>query len=204
MYAITVYQTGPFQVDNQLYSDGRFDFGVLLKTKHKYDDDVYLTPEASLQSDVCFQFVLGLEMDDDIGANIAYVQLKMKDTEVFVEDQFLYEILHRMRSYAPASQRISRPTITSQRLPSVVRAQMNLLRSPVGMRNLEIHGFAILASIHASLKVYIAVDRTLLSFNQFETGPVFASSKQIIEALTMHFTSGALFKAGLCTLGNKN
>ena len=127
---------------------------------------------------------------------MAYVQVNVKDTEVFVEDQFLYEMMTRIHSYVPASQSAPQQAITTKMIPSKAKAHIEGLRSPVGLRNLEISSITLLASVHASLKVFIAVDRTLLGFSQFETGPVFASSGQFIETLTMHFTSGALFKAG--------
>ncbi|XP_072031129.1 intermembrane lipid transfer protein VPS13B-like isoform X1 [Amphiura filiformis] len=186
--------TGPFQIDNQLFHDGKFDFGVLFKSRHKHEDESYITsPEHSYEG--C-RFTLCLESNDDIGTNIANIQINLKNSEVFIEDQFLYEMMTRIRSYVPASQRAAQKAISSQKIPSQVTTKICSLQTPVGMRNLEIGPVAVLASVHASLKVFIAVDRTLLSFGQLETGPVFASSSQLIEALTMHFTSGALFKAG--------
>ncbi len=187
--------TGAFQIDNQLFHDGKYDFGVLFKSRHKHEEESYITstPEHNCEG---FRLTLCLESNEDIGTNISNAQINLKDTEVFVEDQFLYGMMSRTHSYIPASQRAAPKAISSNKIPSQVKARIDSLRSPVGLRNLEIGPITVLASVHASLKVFIAVDRTLLSFGQLETGPVFASSSQLIEALTMHFTSGALFKAG--------
>lgn len=73
---------------------------------------------------------------------------------------------------------------------------MDALRSPIGLQQLTILPISLTASVHASLKMFISLDQTRLKFQRYETGPIYATHRQLGQALTLHYTSGALFKAG--------
>jgi vacuolar protein sorting-associated protein 13B len=53
-----------------------------------------------------------------------------------------------------------------------------------------------LISVHASLKVFIASDKTPLVFGKFEKKGLSTTSHQLVRVLAMHYASGALFRAG--------
>lgn len=71
------------------------------------------------------------------------------------------------------------------------------MSAPVKIEHLCVQQISMLLSVHASLKLFIASDRTPLAFGKFERRKVVTTSYHLIRSLAMHYASGALFRAGL-------
>lgn len=71
-----------------------------------------------------------------------------------------------------------------------------MLHFYVQMQSLVIDPLSVMVSLHTSLKVFIALDRSPLLFSAFERQRVCTTSYRLGHALTRHYLSGALFRAG--------
>ena len=195
------------QVDNQLFKGaGSHDFAVILCSQREAlkNGEEEVSHDAPVQHFASFchkhhSFVAHILLESCTTASfsLASVEVEAKPLELYLEDQFLYDILIKVQSFIPAKSHDENQPTMSQRFPAKVRVTSRALKEPISMRQLLIQPIRLLASIHASLKLFIAVDRTPLSFKQFDSGPMFATTRQLVQALTVHYTSGALFKAGV-------
>ncbi|XP_022088777.1 vacuolar protein sorting-associated protein 13B-like isoform X2 [Acanthaster planci] len=194
------------QVDNQLYKQaGKYDFAVILcdqedsgrssEEEVPYDGPIEELAAFCWQHHTLVSRVL-LESCSDLSFSLASLEVEVRPLELYVEDQFLYDILLKAQTFIPAKSREPNQAITSHRFPAKVRIASSTLKEPISLRHFLIQPIRLFASVHASLKLFIAADSTPLSFRQFDSGPMFATTRQLAQALTMHYTSGALFKAG--------
>lgn len=192
------------QVDNQAHASGRYDFPVLFKgksrivsAKKEVDRTDFAESSENLKRDSFVVVHVSTEFTED-GRAFGWqdVSVHINHAEVFIEDQFIFDTLHFCRSFPTVALRHRSVRGNRDRLPGNVRASLTALRGPISIQQLTVEPIRVLASVHASMKFFVAVDRTLLTFGQFETGPVFATVSQLGQALSLHYTSGAIFKAG--------
>ena len=195
------------QVDNQLFkAAGSHDFAVILcsqpdNLKSGEDEVAHDAPienRATFYSKHhAFVALTLLESSTTGSFKLASIEVEARPLELYIEDILMYDLLVKFRTFLPAKSHDERQPVTRQSFPTKVRVASSALKDPISMRRFLIQPVRLLASIHASLKLFIAVDSTPLSFNQFDSGPVFATTRQLVQALTVHYTSGALFKAGM-------
>ncbi|PIK40599.1 putative vacuolar protein sorting-associated protein 13B isoform X1 [Apostichopus japonicus] len=192
------------QVDNQAHASGRYDFPVLFKgksgtvsAKKEVDHTDFAESSENLRRDSFVVVHVSTEFTEE-GRAFGWqdVSVHINHAEVFIEDQFIFDTLHFCRSFPAVALRYRGARGNRDRLPGNVRASLTALRGPISIQQLTVEPIRVLASVHASMKFFVAVDRTLLTFGQFETGPVFATVSQLGQALSLHYTSGAIFKAG--------
>ena len=195
---------GDLQVDNQLYGKGNYDYPVVVLRQ-----DVYTSPENKtgknemkyvlehLSKECLAQVMIDLCCDFDYGGQttIQNVDFQLKPLTVYIEDTFIYETLRVIDKVIPppfAKQKIDHT------IPKEIKQEAESLISPVRIKSISIAPIALLLSIHASLKLFIASDNTPLRFGKFERADLFTSGSQLSRAVTMHYASGALFRAGEC------
>ncbi|XP_033123358.1 vacuolar protein sorting-associated protein 13B-like [Anneissia japonica] len=197
---------GHVQLDNQSFSNGNFNFPVILVS----DDEMLTKPvqkpvlqkisieeqaEISHSEDTfVFHVILEKERLENGSGGVQSVNVKVLPLAAYLEDQLIFQLMTRYKSFIPSKLEESIEIIHD--IPLVVRAVNQSLRLPICMQHLTIQPITVQASVHASLKMFISLDGTLLSFGKFDCRPVFTTSRQLVQALTMHYTSGALFKAG--------
>uniref|UniRef100_A0ABM0M3N8 Vacuolar protein sorting-associated protein 13B-like n=1 Tax=Saccoglossus kowalevskii TaxID=10224 RepID=A0ABM0M3N8_SACKO len=204
------------QIDNQLFQQGAFDFPVLLMAQHKIpsrDESEFAVLPISAASEHSYQtsiFAVRLifEMDQFRSVSCLHdVTVSVKPLTLFMEDQFIYQMVRVISSYKiphelkqPIKSKFPKSgdqlePMRWKDVPAEAKSLSLALINPLAVNHLRIKPLTILASAHASLKVYLASDHTSLSFGQFRCGPVFTTTRQLVQCLTMHYASGALFKA---------
>ncbi|XP_038051923.1 vacuolar protein sorting-associated protein 13B-like [Patiria miniata] len=194
------------QVDNQMFKGaGKYDFAVVLCSQEESiksgEDEVSRDGPVEELANFCHQHhtlvaQVMLESCTDLFLGLASLEVEVKPLELYLEDHFLYDLLLQVQTFIPAKSHEQNRPITSHRFPAKVRVTSCALKEPISMRQFLIQPIRLFASVHASLKLFVAVDSTPLSFRQFDSGPMFATTRQLVQALTVHYTSGALFKAG--------
>ncbi|XP_070535266.1 intermembrane lipid transfer protein VPS13B-like [Ptychodera flava] len=208
------------QVDNQLFLNGSYDFPVLLLPQERnmyfrgmgdYFFEALPVEKLAEKSFKTSLFAMKLVFEIDKYRSASCIQelsVTSKPLTVYLEDQFIYQMLKVIDSYKlphgpkppiRSSSLVSHDghqPIRWEDIPPAVKLLSAALMSPIAINQIHIHPITVLASVHASLKVYLASDHTPLSFGQFSHGQVFTTTRQFVQALTMHYASGALFKAG--------
>eukprot|EP00057_Strongylocentrotus_purpuratus_P032464 XP_787735.2 PREDICTED: vacuolar protein sorting-associated protein 13B isoform X1 [Strongylocentrotus purpuratus] len=201
------------QIDNQSHDGGGYDFPVIFRG-HKRKEDKFLpdidhtyqlTPErwynfvyAEAQENREGSFFWAhvfVESNEGFGDRLRNAEVAFHNMEVYIEDQFLHNAKSLVKTFSPVGLVKKEPSASSGP-PSAVKLAMDALKSPIGLQQLTILPISLTASVHASLKMFLSLDQTRLQFQRYETGPIYATHRQLGQALTLHYTSGALFKAG--------
>lgn len=83
-------------------------------------------------------------------------------------------------------------------VPKKIIISSQLLGKPLRINKLTINEINLLLSVHSSIRMYIALDRSPLHFNVFERRNILTTHFKLGHSLAMHYLSGAIFGAGLC------
>ncbi|XP_060068135.1 intermembrane lipid transfer protein VPS13B-like [Ylistrum balloti] len=202
---------GVIQLDNQLFhTKGLYDFPVLFLPQNIPDPSQLTLP--SLQnlsisekfavlksvSFLHFQIVQGTTILDN--SVTKRVEFGLQAAIANIDDGFILRFLKEVESLIPTKLSHSsgtRSDIFVKKLPKSFRNISTSLSCPVKIEHLCIQPINLLFSLHASLKLFIASDRTPLSFGKFERKDVCGISHQVIRVLAMHYATGALFRVGI-------
>ncbi|KAH8293565.1 hypothetical protein KR054_001628 [Drosophila jambulina] len=197
------------QVDNQLYSSGKYDFPVLLCAEELYKrncalpqvyylDAVYQLQ--SLRSPVSlFTFVF---YQDEM--QLQSVRCEIPPFRVYIEDAYLNQLLEALVECEP-SHCVYSPAVEQDRillsagqtlLPEQVVAQSLYISEPLRLNNFSVEPLSLLLSVHTSSRLYIALDHSPLSFSRYERQQILTVPLRFGQSLGLHYLSGAIFGAG--------
>ncbi|XP_063419366.1 intermembrane lipid transfer protein VPS13B-like [Mytilus trossulus] len=197
------------QVDNQLYTTkGLYDFPVIfarqeLKSKDKdflvEFHSMNLSEKLAVIKSRSFAHIqVVMETDCLSHSLVKSVEIAMEPVIGNVDDRFVYRMLEEVEKLLPNSLQDNKKGLKEiTRLPQALKVMSHGLSSPIRIEHLVIHPCSLLISVHASLKVFIASDKTPLSFGKFEKKNVNSTAHQLTRVLAMHYASGALFRAGI-------
>uniref|UniRef100_A0A2R5L9N5 Putative vacuolar protein-sorting protein n=1 Tax=Ornithodoros turicata TaxID=34597 RepID=A0A2R5L9N5_9ACAR len=193
-YELFVF-VGNFQLDNQLAGNaeqGVFDFPVVVTPQ-----GAAASMHAPCQHDsaaVFFTMMLDVLPHNNISPQS--MLLKLQPLDVFLEDGLLYRAMEmwtffRLTSPAPRQQ-----VLCGHHLPSEVFLASVTLVQTVHVREVTIESVALRLSVHASLKLFLSLNGTPLSFAKFSKTCLVVTWYQLGQLLTRHYVTGALFRAG--------
>ncbi|XP_052096921.1 intermembrane lipid transfer protein VPS13B-like isoform X1 [Mytilus californianus] len=197
------------QVDNQLYTTkGLYDFPVIfarqeLKSKDKdflvEFHSMNLSEKLAVIKSRSFAHIqVVMETDCLSHSLIKSVEIALEPVIGNVDDRFVYRMLEEVEKFLPTSLKDNKKGLKEiTRLPQALKVMSHGLSSPIRIEHLVIHPCSLLISVHASLKVFIASDKTPLSFGKFDKKNVNSTAHQLTRVLAMHYASGALFRAGI-------
>ncbi|CAC5371338.1 VPS13B [Mytilus coruscus] len=197
------------QVDNQLYTTkGLYDFPVIfarqeLKSKDKdflvEFHSMNLSEKLAVIKSRSFAHIqVVMETDCLSHSLIKSVEIALEPVIGNVDDRFVYRMLEEVEKLLPTSLKDNKKGLKEiTRLPQALKVMSHGLSSPIRIEHLVIHPCSLLISVHASLKVFIASDKTPLSFGKFDKKNVNSTAHQLTRVLAMHYASGALFRAGI-------
>lgn len=187
---------GGIQIDNQLSQDESsnevYDFPVVLVTR----DDTSSTEGASSCQNAVVSLTLSIEVLRDGRLTADSLTIKFSPLSLFLEDTLLYR-LARMSSFVrPAWHCAPLPASHESRLPQEVADASQALMRTVPVREIVLEPLAVQLSIHASLKLYLSLNGTPLSFARFSRRNLVTGCYQLGHLLTRHYVTGALLRAG--------
>ncbi|XP_064651739.1 intermembrane lipid transfer protein VPS13B-like isoform X2 [Lineus longissimus] len=193
------------QVDNQMYQSRLYDFPVILQQQEEQKaDELQLDFEEVLDflDEIEKRSFIWMKFQIDhgavgLGSQIVTAELAVKPISLFIEDNYIYNMLKRIDAFIPT--RLSTRNFGKGKnvLPKSVEFATQCLLRPIRLEQLLIHPIIMCLSVHASLKLFLASENTPLKFGKFEKQALFTSSQRLIRALAMHYASAALFRAGL-------
>ena len=195
---------GSLQVDNQLYfAKGLYDFPVIFMgqsvTEFPEVDGMNIMEKLAILKSVGLCHLQGVMERDCLGHRLVKsLEISVAPITSNVDDKFVYRILKEFDILIPTSLSYPPPnTQNVKKLPRSFRSTSLVMSAPVKIEHLCIQQISMLLSVHASLKLFIASDRTPLAFGKFERRKVVTTSYHLIRSLAMHYASGALFRAGV-------
>lgn len=204
-----VFSLGDVQLDNQVQSSGNFDFPVVF-IKQNFDKPSdgknfmqisemnVLEKHAVLKSTSLIHVQVVYGNLNGRNSVIESVDCTVKPVNFYIDDTFVFQCIKEVGTFLPVPLSTEEPLpVSVLKLPPRLKNVSKTLSCPVVIGHLSIQALSVLFSIHASLKIFIASDHTPLSFGKFEKMYLCTSSYQLIRLLTMHYASGALFRAGM-------
>lgn len=207
------------QLDNQLYNKSNYDFPVLLirqergtviklknlnipvkKLIHKARRNALVMLEAHV--DRWYDKVTEKQMQE-----IRDIKISAKPIALFIEDKYISKLLETFANLVPTTlvmwpkyKSINNfnlnSTLSLVNIPQDVTWESRIISRPVILQNLCLEPVSILLSVHSSVKLYIALDRSPIHFGRFERKNIVTTPYSLGHALTMHYISGAIFASG--------
>lgn len=128
---------------------------------------------------------------------LSSVCVTLQPLTMYIEDTFLYRLGDLAVSFLPPLLYLS-PTSSSHLeadRQKIYNAACSNVR-PILMGELKITPVTLSVTLHGSAKLFLSVDDSPLSLGQFHLSPVYLPSSALVQKLTYHYVTAALFKAG--------
>lgn len=198
---------GDLQIDNQLYVQGNYDFPVVMLFQDRAPLTKFspLTPMERIaqiaHNEAKFVLMLFLEKSVHHGNYLQSVVVKLQPVRLYAEDVFFYSLLDIAQSFlsygkiASASGGLSEKAMTAVVTEDILSRSLSLTY-PVNILNLDIQEIRVQLSVHASVKIYIALDQTPLEFGAYQRSGVVTTNYILGHNMAKHYLSGALVRAG--------
>lgn len=131
--------------------------------------------------------------------------MKFGPLSLYIEDSYITKIIDYLSVLNPPQLVVwsieKKPKTCSiyagmVKVPEYLTWESKLIAKPLFLQNLSIEPMTLLLSLHSSVKMYIALDRSPLQFNKFERKNLTTTPYRLGQALTLHFLSDAIFGAG--------
>ncbi|XP_053661509.1 intermembrane lipid transfer protein VPS13B [Anopheles marshallii] len=211
------------QVDNELHASGDYDFPVVLcsedhETKQRKlpvqsPPNPYRLEDQLEQLAKVALFTVECDLVEDDGdtdggwSGVEALRLKINPIRAYIEDTYINVLVDYLMECLPAGmlyeQRDSDVTPIRIRcapgevlVPRAVMQQSSYLAEPIKFRCVRIEPLAVLLSVHACMRLYIALDHSPLEFAAFERRSVRSLPIKFGNAVGMHYLSGAIFGGG--------
>ncbi|CAG9819390.1 unnamed protein product [Phaedon cochleariae] len=205
------------QFDNQLYSRESYDFPVILIGQDVKDvnklSSLNIPIEALLENaDENALLILDLTLEtwteqscNKFITGVKSVKITVNPISCYIEDTYISKLMDYLSVFVPIKLvmwphrniRVNPHAMSgSVSVPEIISWQCAILAKPLTLRNLTIDPVSLLLSVHSSVKIYIALDQSPLTFGKFERRRLFTTPYRLGHALTMHYLSGAIFGAG--------
>ena len=166
---------GSMQVDNQMYTKGCYDFPLVLKAQSQTSDtkefDSKLPPfnqpdyiMDEVRDKSILKICLTFDCNTPTNKVLTIVAVKLKPVNVFVEDVFFAKMSHVLKGLIDEDLEHA-----DDKLNCVKEVLMtsNNLANPLWLERLTIDPLQILVSVHASVKAYVGLDQSPLSFGSY-------------------------------------
>ena len=128
---------------------------------------------------------------------LSCLDISLQPVTVYIEDTFLYRLGDIIASFLPPSllystESAGNPQTNSLKVLDVTHSNIQ----PFLMGELKITPVTLNVTLHASVKLFLSVDDSPLSLGHFHLAPVFLPTSALLQKLTYHYVTAALFKAG--------
>lgn len=197
------------QIDNQLFSTGKYDFPVILCAEELYEkthgipETYYLDAYYKLLKEKAIMINIKLKLFED-EFKIDSLHCKLSPVRAYIEDAYVTDFLEALVeceatncAYKP-KQEYERKILTQNQIsiPKDVEEQAIYAAEPLQFRSFRIEPMSVLLSVHTSVRLYIALDHSPLSFSAYERSHLLTIPLKFGQSLSMHYLSGAIFGAG--------
>ena len=187
---------GAFQIDNQLQDD-TYEFSVvLIPSITPLSPRKTPLPRRLTRSGV--KPLVSLKCLYEPGTCVSStfltsLDISLQPLTLYIEDTFLSRLGDIIASFLPPSLLYS--TGSADNPHKVLDVTQSSIQ-PFSMGELNITPVTLNVTLHASVKLFLSVDDSPLSLGHFHLSPVFLPTSALVQKLTYHYVTAALFKAG--------
>ncbi|XP_023231337.1 vacuolar protein sorting-associated protein 13B-like isoform X2 [Centruroides sculpturatus] len=209
MQEINVF-IGKIQIDNQMNSTGikGYDFPVVMIPQNCLSySEIYQIKESSFQTRwskmketahvVVYLFLQKTCDNGSATVAIKNLSITLRPSLIYLEDSLYYKLAELQSSFLSYNSKMKLPEWNNDlQLPLDIKIINKTFSHPVHIQHLHIDAINILLSLHASVKLYVAIDHSPLSFKPFDKDEIFTTTFKLGHIITHHFLTGALLRAG--------
>lgn len=198
------------QLDNQMDKEDQsvYDFPVILQRRvdsnaqnsEENKSDLFLPNKVKENSIFIMNAVIEPPFYGCDNTTVQYLNIKLLPVSLCIEDSFCYRVLNLLKSYSPMQfHKHSSPYYDIYFPKDIIEISSTFL-FPVHFQELKIDMPEITLSLHASLKLYLSLENSVLKFQPFEKEDLITTSYEVGRAFVLHYLTGALFRAGMYLL----
>lgn len=199
-----------FQIDNQLYTAGTYDFPVVLCSQQIYKKSTSLPLPHGIQSfrkvhltqpPLCNIKILFYDTEQ---FNTEELLCNLQPLRAYIEDKYINVLLDFLFENVPGNLLYRNDGVVERvhcedglvLIPKNILLQTLNLSEPLKLRHIRIEPVSVLLSVHTCMRMYIALDHSPLDFAPFERFDIYTVPMRFGYNLGMHYVSGAIFGAG--------
>lgn len=171
------------QLDNQLYKCGFFDFPVILAKEN---------PAKNVQS--VLNVLCKLNSSTLRPEN---VHISLAPVACFLEDTFAFHLLRLVDTYLAPALLVSDAEKSGASTEAMI-SRFQRMSVPVVLERIHVAPVEMYLSIHASLKMFVALDKTPLSFGEIECNDVNSTVTDVWNFVMSHYIRGMAMKFLKC------
>ncbi|KAL9894530.1 vacuolar protein sorting 13B [Glossina fuscipes fuscipes] len=197
------------QIDNQLFTTGNYDFPVLLCSQEFYEKNsqkpliYYLDRTYACLEEKGAMMEIKMNFYED-EYKIRNLKFRLSPIRIYIEDAYVTNLLDALvecdlsNGIYKAKRTYERRRLYKEQVivPNDVAAQAICSAEPLHLRSFRIEPMNILLSVHTSVRLYIALDHSPLSFSACHREYLLTSPLKLGQSMGMHYLSGAIFGAG--------
>ena len=181
-------EVGDCQVDNQMFKRGLYHFPVLLSGQHLKDQKSL----PLIKVNMIFTVSDGSFYSRDF-------HLKCEPMSLNVEDTLFYKLQEYLNIFLmPVNDGVGtlKPESAALTIPEQVIVATESSSQLIFFNKVAIEEMCLQVSAHASLKLFVGLEDSKINLSKFENQGVWSTWYSFGHRLSMHYLSGALFKAG--------
>lgn len=115
---------------------------------------------------------------------------------VFLEDKLVYDLLNLAESFLPPLKESSTTKGLGPFETASIMCAANSILQPLIIGEFTIEPVTIHLTLHASIKLFVAMDNTPLNLASYHVRPVFADGSSFARNVFYHYISSVFFKIG--------
>lgn len=192
---------GAFQVDNQLQDD-TYEFSVILTPSNgpvtpRKTPSLRRTGARSRAKPLVSIKCVYEPGTCANGVFLSSLSISLQPLTLYIEDTILYRLGDMAVSFLPPSHYYSSTSRGNQENSSL--KVLDLTSSsiqPIVMGEFNVTPVTFNVTLHGSAKLFLSVDDSPLSLGAFCLSPVFLPTSALVQKLTYHYVTAAVFKAG--------
>jgi vacuolar protein sorting-associated protein 13B len=187
-----------FQLDNQLEGE-LFQFPVVLMANESYSKTHNTSSQRKPRIGSCMKPFLSIKLQyepNSKGPFLHSVLVSCEPVTVFLEDTLVYRMAVLAESFLPPTQECDILINTASHETRLLLNECTSILNPLVIGEFKIKPLTIHLTLHASAKLFIAMDDTSLSLGQLHICPVYAPASMFAQKVFYHYMSSVMFKIG--------
>nr|XP_026690885.1 vacuolar protein sorting-associated protein 13B-like [Ciona intestinalis] len=161
---------------------------------HAYPETDFPVFISSLPTDADIPFQLMLTCSDSF--QILSIDLKLLPLEVRSESAFAQALSSLLQSYMESAKGVDVNVAVDPMFPNAVQHEAKIISQPLRLQSISIQQAMLILSFRAAVKLYVSIDRGVLSFSKFSCRDVDTTVAELTQELMRHYFAETVFGAG--------
>uniref|UniRef100_H2YTY3 Chorein N-terminal domain-containing protein n=1 Tax=Ciona savignyi TaxID=51511 RepID=H2YTY3_CIOSA len=127
---------------------------------------------------------------------ILSTDLQLLPLEVKIESSFAQALSNLLQSYMDSVKGDDNKVTNNPLFPLAVKHEQKVVSAPLRFQSITIHETMVILSFRAAVKLYVSIDRGVLSFSKFSCKDVDTTMGELMQELMRHYFADTVYGAG--------